>query len=398
MIYFAIICFAFLFYSYVGFPLLISLLATLRPRKWAIDETYRPTVSIILSAYNEERVLSRCLTSLVNLNYPVENLEILCGSDGSTDRTNEIIRNFQDPYPRIHAFLFPKRRGKMLTLNDLVARARHEILLFVDADITLSPNAILDYVRHYADPNVGGVAGRMVIAGDHSDGVYKSESIFLSFENNLRRNEAKMASTMGVNGANYTMRRSLWHSLPDTRVHDDFYSMLNVVLTGKRMLYEENAIATELYGRNFHDEFLRKLRGASRGFYTLSLLPRSLFTGPTLWMLWPHKLIRFTTGLLFIGGIIGSLFAYRPENTFVSMLLLMEGLLIITVLLGWIARLLHKTLPLCSEAYWFFSMNMAFLLGGLQFLFRKDKPTWAQTAQVTTSENILLPNQEVIHQ
>ncbi len=187
MIFLALGCALLLLYSYVGFPLLVALRARLRPRAWHMDETFRPSVSIILPVFNEAIVLQRCMESLLHLNYPIDKLEILCGSDGSTDRTNAILMEIADQNEIVRPFFFKRQRGKMLTLNDIVAHARNEILLFVDADVTLNPNAVLSHVRHYGDRSVGGVAGRLTIASDRKDGIYRSESTFLSFESNLRK-------------------------------------------------------------------------------------------------------------------------------------------------------------------------------------------------------------------
>ena len=382
MIYLVLVCIALLLYSYVGFPLLVSLLATLRPRSWKIDETYRPSVSIILPAFNEELVLRRCLTSLINLNYPMDRIEILCGSDGSTDRTNTILNGFAETHPAIRPYFFSKQRGKMLTLNELAAHAQNEILLFVDADVTLNPNALLSHVRHYADSRTGGVAGRLAIASDRNDGVYKSESTFLTIENNLRRNEAQIASTVGLYGGNYSIRRTLWKPLPNDRVYDDFFAVLSIVNSGKRLLYEEEAISTELYGRNYGDEFKRKTRNASRCLYTLTFFSHLLFRGPAAWLLWPHKILRWTTGFLIMGVGAASLAMYLAGDRWGFPLLVAELILGAMVSAGALGKGRQRSIPIISEMYWFFNMNMAFMIGCFEFLFAKQVPIWSQTTRV----------------
>ncbi|MFI5200836.1 MAG: glycosyltransferase [Candidatus Kapaibacterium sp.] len=381
MIYFAAGCILLLFYSYVGFPLLVALRARLRPRSWRIDETYRPTVSIILPVFNEAVVLRRCMNSLLHLNYPIDKLEILCGSDGSTDETNAILNEIAEENAIVRPLFFKPQRGKMLTLNEIVAHARNEILLFVDADVTLNPNAVLSHVRHYNDSTVGGVAGRLTIASDRTDGIYRSESTFLSFESSLRRNEAEIGSTVGLYGGNYSIRRRLWRPLPDDRVYDDFFAVLTVIHTGHRLLYEEGAVSTELYARNYREEATRKKRNASRCLYTMRLMREPLFHGRAAWMLWPHKLLRWFTGFLALGLVLATLAAFATNAVWAAPVLIVESVAAVCILIGRLSRNVSRPIPLASSFYWFFSMNLAFMLGIIEFLRSKHQPIWSQTTR-----------------
>jgi len=397
MIYLTIACFALLFYSYVGFPVLVSFLATIRPRKWMVDETYRPTVSIILPAFNEERVIRRCLQSLIGLNYPPEKIEILCGSDGSTDRTNDILKEMSHEYPFIRTFFFPVQRGKMLTLNDLVAHARHEILLFIDADVTLNPHAILNHVRHYADPSVGGVAGSLQIAGDRNSGAFKSESTFLLIESNLRKKEAEIYSTVGLYGGNYSVRRTLWKPLPSARVSDDFFAVLTIIGSGLRLLYEEGAVSTELYGRSYVDEFSRKRRWVPECLAALRIVPGLLLHSPAAWMLWPHKILRWSTGFLMLGLIAGTIVSYWNGQSWLFPFLVAEAAGAGLVLLGAITSRSRYPLPVATGMFWFIFMNLAFSVGIIEFIFARQRPRWVQTTRVAQPSSIAATPPEAIH-
>lgn len=396
MIYFAAGCALLLFYSYVGFPLLVALRARLRPRVWRMDETYRPTVSIVLPVFNEAVVLRRCLNSLLQLNYPAERLEILCGSDGSTDETNAILNEISENHAIVRPFFFKRQRGKMLTLNDIVGHARNEILLFVDADVTLNPNAVMSHVRHYIDPSVGGVAGRLTIASDRVDGIYRSESTFLSFESNLRRNEAEIGSTVGLYGGNYSMRHELWKPLPDDRVYDDFFAVLTIIHSGHRLLYEEGAVSTELYARNYQEEAARKKRNASRCLYTMRHVREPLFRGHGAWMLWPHKLLRWFTGFLALGMLLGTVVAFAQRELWSIPLLAFEGVIILLIAIGAAARNAKRPIPLASGLYWFFSMNLAFMRGVFEFLLSRQEPIWTQTTRFASPHPTAV-REEAIH-
>ncbi|MDP4199306.1 MAG: glycosyltransferase [Bacteroidota bacterium] len=380
MIYVALFCIALLLYSYVGFPVLIRILAKVAPRKSGIDESYQPAVSIILPAFNEELILADCLTSLVNLKYPAEKIEILCGSDGSTDRTNSILLEFAARHQQIKPVLFPGQRGKMLTLNDLVAKAKNEILLFVDADITLHPNTLLCHVRHYADPETGAVAGHLAMDSEQATSIYKSENSYWHIESDLRKHEAAIWSTLAVYGGNYSIRRELWQSLPDGRVSDDFFVGLQVALSGKRILFDEGAISIEQYGRTYPDEFQRKRRTTARTIHTLSYFRSSLIRGRVAWLLWPHKVLRWFA-MYIVLALVASTFLslYSPLAV---VLLLIELALGLLVVIGWVSKGLKSPIPVASQIYWLFSMNIALALGVIDFLFSSPGPLWAQTTRI----------------
>jgi glycosyltransferase involved in cell wall biosynthesis len=381
----------------VGFPLLVSILATLRPRNWKIDETLQPTVSIILPAFNEELVLRRCVASLQAQNYPKNRVEILIGSDGSKDSTNAIMAALASDDDRIRPFYFPQQRGKMLTLNDLVASAKNDILLFVDADVTLNANALLNHVRHYADASIGGVAGRLLLASERNDAVYRSESTFIAIESNLRRNEALISSTIGLYGGNYSMRRSLWEPLPNDRVYDDFSSVLTIVESGKRLVYEEDAVSTELYGRDLKDEFKRKSRNASRCLYSLTFHPGALWRGPAAWMLWPHKILRWTSGFIVLLMILASIIGYVLDRPWSLAFLEVEAVGLALVGIGYIFSVRGGTLPIASQLYWFFEMNVAFMQGVLEFAFNRHTAIWSQTTRIADPDITLSDNKEAVH-
>jgi hypothetical protein len=193
------------------------------------------------------------------------------------------------------------------------------------------------------------------------------------------------------------MRRALWTPLPNDRVYDDFFAVLTIVHSGKRLLYEEEAVSTELYGRSYIDEFKRKTRNASRCLYTLTFFPHLLFQGSAAWLLWPHKIFRWMTGFLSIGVVAGSLFAYFEGSHWVFPILIIEAILVAMVALGAVWKGRQRSIPLLSEMYWFFNMNVAFMIGCFEFLFAKQVPIWSQTTRVADPNHVAVAEQEVVH-
>ncbi|HET9481057.1 MAG TPA: glycosyltransferase, partial [Candidatus Polarisedimenticolia bacterium] len=153
-------CVFLLAYLYVGYPLLMQLWSRLRPRH-SIERDIQPSVSILVVAHNEGHRLARRLENLLSLAYPADRIDVLVGSDGSTDGTDALARGFR--HPRLRVLNFPTRRGKAAVLNDLVEAARGEILVMADARQRFASDAIEKLVRHFADPSVGAVSGELVL-------------------------------------------------------------------------------------------------------------------------------------------------------------------------------------------------------------------------------------------
>ena len=161
----------------------------------------------------------------------------------------------------------------MQVLNDLIPEAGGEILFFTDADMSLSSEAIAKHARHYISDSTGGVAGIYKIISTGGTGTFGSENDYHKYEMWLRKNEARIHSTVGLSGGNYSIRKELWRTMPSDFVHDDLYSVFSLLESGKRLLYEPGAISNEDFSRSAKEEFSRKARFASRGFARIWKIP-----------------------------------------------------------------------------------------------------------------------------
>ena len=364
----------------------MMLLARIQPRKHTVDLSYTPFFSIILAAYNEERSLAKCLDSLVALDYPENRIEIIVGSDGSSDLTNQILSDYSAKYKFIHPFIFNERRGKMQVLNDIVPQAHGEYLLFVDADMILDRSALQYHAQHYTSDEIGGVAGAYVLTSDDGNSGFESENDYHSIEMTLRKNESAVGSTVGLSGANYSMRASLWNELPSDYIHDDLYSVFKIISQGKRLIYEPLAIAKEEYVRSMREEFRRKSRFASRGFATLRYFPDLLApsAGMSSMMILGHKLFRWITPVILICililTIMGCLIVAAPIFWALG---IAELVVIALVLLGVIMNAKNISLPLVRNLFWFAVMNMAFLSGLITYFFGKERREWKMSRRAT---------------
>lgn len=242
-------------YSYLGFPLLTALRALIRPRPLRQDESYRPSVSLIIAAHNEAAVILEKLENTERLDYPPELIEVLVASDGSDDGTPELAA----AWGGVRVLALP-RQGKNSALNAAAAAARNEILVFTDADSMLEPQALRRLLAPFADPEVGGVAGDFRYAGEGQRG----ERAYWSFDRALKGWQSRAGSLTSASGQLYAIRRELFRTLPPG-VTDDFFISVQAPLAGRRLVFAPDAVATGPQAATARAEFRRKVRVATAG-------------------------------------------------------------------------------------------------------------------------------------
>lgn len=255
--------FGLLIYTYILYPVIMVLRGWLLPRA-VISNTYTPRVSFIIAAYNEASVIEQKLANTLALDYPMEQLEILIASDGSTDGTNELVATHAAPNVRL---LAQPRQGKNRTLNAAVAAATGEILVFSDADCMLVPEALQYLVAPFADPDVGGVGG------EHR---YPTpERGYFNLKRKLKQLQSGSGTMTAAEGQLYAIRRSLYQPVPLSAT-DDFFISLQVPMAHKRLVFESRAVAHELPAAGQHSPFRRKTRIMTRWLYTFWQVRRLL--------------------------------------------------------------------------------------------------------------------------
>jgi biofilm PGA synthesis N-glycosyltransferase PgaC len=208
-------------YSYVGYPMVLWLLSRFRGEKTAIDSdpAVWPNVSIVIAAHNEELVIGRRIENLLALDYPPECLQIVIGSDGSTDRTSEIVRLYRRPRIAFHDFAL--QRGKAQVLNDLVALARGKYVVFTDANTFFEPSAVKELIRGFRlAPSPCAVVGKLEFRT--AEGTVNPDSLYWRYETVLKTLESRFGTVLGANGAIYAIKRAWFRALPAGTIVDDF--------------------------------------------------------------------------------------------------------------------------------------------------------------------------------
>jgi cellulose synthase/poly-beta-1,6-N-acetylglucosamine synthase-like glycosyltransferase len=371
-----LICFtlgwSLIFYVYLVYPLLVTVLAKARVRHLPL--TSCPQVTLVFCAYNEAAAVPEKIANCKNLDYPAELLEFCVGSDGSTDGTNALLQDWAKD-PRVRLTLSPDRVGKTVLLNRIVPTAAGEVVLFSDASTLFPPDAVRRHIGHYTDPTVGCVGGDLVFVNAARSPVSGAHGAYWRYERHLRRCESSLGILACVAGANYSIRRELWRSV-EPRFADDCNSPLNVIEQGYRVVYDPEACAREVAAESSTGLMRRRVRMVTRDLEAILARPALLnpFRFPGVaWSLWSHKLLRWLGAPLLVILLISNLFLlHRPLfQAIFGCQLVFYGLSLVGYLLQGESRSRWLSLPL------YFSLsNLAALRGLANVLRRKPAVTW----------------------
>jgi cellulose synthase/poly-beta-1,6-N-acetylglucosamine synthase-like glycosyltransferase len=328
---------AFLVYAYGGFALVVAaagLWLRRRVRKLPIT----PSVTVVIAAYNEENVIAERLENALAFDYPRDRLQILVASDGSTDRTEEIVASYAS---RGVLLLALPRRGKIRTLNAAVARATGKILVFTDANIMCRPGTLRAMVANFADPTVGGVAGHTTYTLDpSSESSSHGERLYWRYDTWLKTLESQTGSIVSAHGGLHAIRRVLFRPVPDGAVTDDFAISTGVIAQGYRLVFEPGALASEVAVPQAQREFRRRVRLMTRGLRSLFLRRRLLNPrkhGFYAVVLASHKLARRLVPFALVILAAASVAAW-PHGPIYRAAVLGQALFYGTALVGYLLR------------------------------------------------------------
>jgi poly-beta-1,6-N-acetyl-D-glucosamine synthase len=296
------VSFATVAYTYVGYVALLAVLVRIR-RVTVRKESFFPSVSTIMAARNEEANLPSKLENLRMLEYPKELMEVVVASDGSTDRTEEILRADS---ASVTVVVLEQPGGKARALNEAVKRAKGEILLFLDTRQYVEPAAVLELVSYFADPMVGAVSGELLLESSPSS-TQTGLGLYWQIEKMVRRLESATGSVIGVTGAIYAIRRELYTTIPLGTILDDVFVPMSVVRQGRRVVFAPQAIARDRIFSEKGKEFSRKVRTLTGNYQLLRVAPWLLsFSNPVLFRFISHKLLRLLVPLLLLVMLVAS--------------------------------------------------------------------------------------------
>lgn len=353
-------------WTHAGYPAFAAGVARLRPRP--VDKAdVEPTVSVVVTAHDEEAVIGQRLDNLLALDYPSDLVDIVVASDGSTDRTDELTLALAAHEPRIRLLRCP-RGGKVAAQNRAVHETSGDVIAFSDANGRWEPDALRKLVRSFADPAVGYVCGRV---GLERPGGTNREGIYWRYELWLRGSESSLGSITGGNGGIYAVRRSDYIE-NDPQIGHDLGFPYQLAQRGRRAVYEPDAIAWEKPSHDLEDEYRRKVRMLTQCW--LHVLSGRMFRGgDALYVvqLVSHRLLRYGSGLLHLVLLATSVALVRQGFIYVLAVAAQ------TVWLGLaLAGRYRVRLPAAGLAYYYYLVTLATLNGLVRYLTRGVPVMW----------------------
>ena len=335
-----------------------------------------PAVSLVVAAHDEAACMAGKLANSLALDYPADRFEVLIGSDGSTDATEQIVRRCGDPRVRLSA---APREGKAGVLNRCVPAARGEIVVLSDANTMIEPKAIRKLIRHFEDPEVGAVCGRLTLY-NRTRREYE-ESAYWEYESLIKLYEGKFGSVIGVNGGLYAIRRRLFTALPPGTIVDDLVIALRILENGYQVRYDPEAVAYEETTEDYDGEFRRRARIAAGNFQSLRMVPGLLSpaAGFRAFAFWSHKVLRWFAPALMAVAFVSNWFLL--ESALYRVLLAAQLLFYGMAAAGgarWFDGVLRRV---TSAAYYFVKMNAAIAVGFWRFVRGSQAPAWERTAR-----------------
>lgn len=358
-------------YSYLGYPVLLWIMGKIIGMERLVTQVeapFYPSITMIIPACNEERRIDQKIANTSTLHYPAEQLQVLFVSDGSTDRTAELIRKHESS--TISLVEIPERGGKAAALNAGLAQAKHDIVVFSDASIELEPDALRNIVQGFRNPIIGCISGEDKIAESGGEAWYGRYELL------VRRLESRVHSIVGASGSFYAQRRALCEPFTEG-LAPDFLSVLRTVEKGFRAVSEPAAVGMMSSVKDSKQEFDRKVRTLIRGMTALFAYRRVLnpvrFGVFAIEML-SHKILRWSVPFFLIIALVSSvLLIDSPWFLFVSFV---QVAFYLTALLAWLDwSLIRRSLP-GKIALYFSMVNAAILVAWMKYAMGVRQELW----------------------
>jgi cellulose synthase/poly-beta-1,6-N-acetylglucosamine synthase-like glycosyltransferase len=353
-----------IYYVYDGYLRFLKFVVGFAPhRKANPAEKVHPSVTVLLTVYNEENKIVARLDNILDTDFPLDRLQVIVASDGSTDSTDELVRSY--PHPQV-SFTRPlQRRGKTDTQNQAVANASGDILIFTDADTVFQRSFISNIVKEFDDPKVGGADGRCVILRNDNSGISSSQVCYWSREVSIRDLEGRLGILAVGSGACLAMRRSLFRPMSEL-YGEDCILPLQVVGQGYRFVHASDAVAYDTWPCDIRGELKSRIRTTLRnwqGTWSRPELLNPLRHPGIAFSLWSHKLLRWLSPLALLCMTVSSVILACQGQQLFLLISLALGFFYLGGVVGWWAEWTGHQLPFVTLVYSFLLANTGFLIG-----------------------------------
>lgn len=361
-------------YVYVGYPWLAYLVSVVRPRRVVRGEI-EPSVTVLITAFNEEAAIAAKIENTLKLEYPAEKLEILVASDGSTDATDSIVREFETRGVRL--FRQEGRVGKTETQNNAVAEATGEIVLFSDATTEYEPDVLRKLLPAFADETVGCVAGRLIYVDDASTNVGKGARGYWNYETLIKSAESAACSLIGASGCLYAVRKAAYVPMY-AEACSDFLVCTMLYRQGLRSVFEPSAVCYEDTNQRSSDEMRMRVRVISQTYTDLWRnidMMNPLRSGFYAVELISHKVLRYAVPVVLLALLISNILL-AASSTFFSVILAAQMLFYLMALVGWVLERFGVRLTFLVIPLYFVLANLASVIAFYKFLRGERFSTW----------------------
>ena len=378
------------FYSYLGYGLLLFLLVKIKRlfvgKKLPPQADDLPAVTFTVCAFNEEEWMADKIRNCLAFDYPPDKITFFFVTDGSSDGTPEVVKNF--PFPentRWKLLHQPERRGKIAAFDRSMAFVETPVVISTDANTVVNKEAIRLLVRHFSDPQVGAVAGEKRIFQQEKDAASGAgEGIYWQYESLLKKWDAELWSVVGAAGELFAIRTDLYEAVPKDTIIEDFYLTLRIAQRGFRVMYEPEAAASEAYSANVNEELKRKIRIAAGGLQAISRL-RGLLNpfkhGVLTFQYISHRVLRWTLAPLFLPLIFASngWLAASADSVFYKGLFAAQVVFYLVAAAGWLLERRSVKVKALFVPFYFCVMNYAVYAGFGRFVRGRQSVLWEKS-------------------
>ncbi|MFD0793802.1 glycosyltransferase family 2 protein [Mucilaginibacter litoreus] len=372
------------FYTFVGYGILLYFIIKIKRLVKGkavlplVVDAELPSCTLVVAAYNEEFYMEQKIKNSLQLQYPAGKLKFVFVTDGSSDRTPEIISG----YPQIQLLHKPERAGKIAAVHRAMEYVDTEVVVFTDANTFLNAEAITRICRHYADKTVGSVAGEKRVHIDKSaDASAAGEGFYWKYESTLKKWDSELYSVVGAAGELFSVRRNLYQNVPSDTVLDDFMISMLITEQGYRIVYEPNAYALETASENVSEELKRKIRIAAGGMQSVLRLKSLLFSTkyPLLSFQYvSHRVLRWTVTpfFLLLAFLLNLVMVINGTTWFYQLLFAGQVVFYCLALLGYMMEKRQIRIKALFIPYYFCIMNYAVLAGIIRYFTKKQSSIW----------------------
>lgn len=364
-----------LFYTYFGYPLLLSILMKLKKKRPIFKKNIFPKISIVIPAYNEERVIGKKLNNILSLNYPRKKLETVVISDASTDRTDEIVKGFTSAGVKLYRLR--QRSGKIAAYRKVFPHLSGEIIVFSDATNHLHKDSISRLVSNFNDPSVGCAGGLLEYVNPKKAAVGDGEHEYWEYEKRIKEYESSLCSLTSVSGTLYAVRKELYPYKMKDYLADDLIVPLEVKRKGFRAVLEPRAICQEFTTLSVREEMAKRIRITIqniRGLIEQCEILNPFKYGLYSLLVTSHKLLRLSVPAFLLTLFILNLFLAYNARTY-SLLLGSQVGFYFVGLTGYFLNQKAR-LKIVNSVFYFCLSNLAILVGIIGFLMGKKIAIW----------------------